>query len=98
MEAEILSYLHDHPDARDTLEGILFWWLLTGLLHKNVSLVSEVLEELVAKGLVFKQKRVGSLLEYYCINKNKQKDIAKKKEASANSPTAAVCKAKRNPD
>ena len=48
---EVLAYLVEHPDAQDTLEGILEWWLLERQIKFQTARVKEVLSELVAKGL-----------------------------------------------
>ena len=45
IASEILSYLIDHPDAQDTKEGIVEWWLL----HQRAESVEDALSELVNK-------------------------------------------------
>lgn len=52
---EILSYLSDHPDANDTIEGIAQWWLLEQQVKQQVPLIEKALAELVDKGFVFQQ-------------------------------------------
>jgi len=52
MAAEILEYLAEHPDAQDSLEGIVEWWLLERRLKRKTQLVKEVLADLVSQGLV----------------------------------------------
>lgn len=49
---EILSYLSEHPDAQDTLDGIAHWWLMERRIKYHISLVREALEELVGRGLI----------------------------------------------
>ena len=49
---EILQYLVDHPNAQDTLTGIVRWWLLERTIAHRTQLVKEVLDTLVAEKLV----------------------------------------------
>ncbi len=78
---EILSYLSEHPDAQDTLEGIIQWWLLERKIKYQKGLVQEALAELVAKGSVDKHKGMDSR-SYYQINRGKRKeaDISTKED------------------
>lgn len=52
---EILSYLRNHPDAADTLDGILNWWLPRQRYETERERIEQSLEELVAQGLVSKK-------------------------------------------
>lgn len=57
----ILSYLQKNPDATDTLEGIMKWWLLnTYPMHE----VREALAELIAVGLVVERCGKNSYVYY----------------------------------
>ncbi len=49
---EILAYLLEHPDAGDTVEGIVQWWLLERKIRNEERLVREALSELVNRGLL----------------------------------------------
>ena len=49
---EILTYIAGRPRARDTLEGILHWWLMERLMEIHEPEVKASVEELVEKGLV----------------------------------------------
>lgn len=43
----ILQYLHDHPDAADSLEGIAAWWLPSMTYSATSDAVQEALAQLV---------------------------------------------------
>jgi hypothetical protein len=52
LDQQILEYLIRQPDAKDTLEGIIEWWLPGVRLGIKPDEVERVLGELVAKGWV----------------------------------------------
>ncbi len=52
MAEDILKYLRDHPQARDTLDGILDWWLLRERYRQKRTLVQQALEHMVEQNLV----------------------------------------------
>jgi hypothetical protein len=60
----ILSYLLEHPDAGDTLEGIVEWWLLHQKIRYETRNVSQAISELVADGLIVTQKGTDSRIIY----------------------------------
>jgi hypothetical protein len=60
----ILGYLLDHPEAGDTLEGIVEWWLLHQRIRFETRNVSQAVAELVAQGLIVKQKGPDSRIIY----------------------------------
>ena len=63
LETEILSYLVKHPDAQDTVDGIVEWWFLeAGIRHAEQS-VRQALQLLVGKGLVL-ENQGGSQTRY----------------------------------
>ena len=74
LAEEILRYLIDHPNAQDTLKGIVTWWLLERTIRHQTALVREVLEELVADGLVIKQQSTDSQT-LYKINRRRRRKI-----------------------
>ena len=71
---EILAYLVDHPEAQDTLEGIVEWWLLEQQITRQTAKVRKALAELVTKGLILERKGKDSRT-HYCINRRKYKEI-----------------------
>jgi len=52
----ILNYLRDHPQAKDTAEGIARWWV-----HEDVQVVKDALGLLQKEGVVEKKGRVFQL-------------------------------------
>jgi len=56
----ILDYLSDNPDAGDTFEGIMEWWLLTQSIKFEMQTVSAAIASLVAEGLIVEQKGLDS--------------------------------------
>ena len=79
---EILTYLGKHPDAQDTLDGILKGWLPDrGSRYKSIQ-VQEVLKDLVLEGTIQETKTPGSYTEYRLnLNKrNRMKELLEKKD------------------
>lgn len=60
----ILAYLMDNPDAGDTFEGIVEWWLLHQRIKFETETVSEAVAKLVAEGLIAEEKGSDSRLIY----------------------------------
>jgi predicted transcriptional regulator len=70
----ILTYLLEHPDAEDTVEGIVGWWLLKEEVKRRTSDVQEAVQELVEHGLVL--QRVGpDQRSRYLLNRGKQSEV-----------------------
>ena len=72
---EILAYLAKNPDAQDTVDGIVEWWLLAQHIERHVSTVKEALAELVSKDLIVERKGKDSRT-YYRLNQRKAKEIS----------------------
>ncbi len=73
---EILSYLAEHPEAKDTLEGIVHWWLLEQKIKHQTAIVKEAIAELVAKGFILEHTTADSQI-HYRINRHKHEEILK---------------------
>lgn len=71
---EILAYLLDHPKARDTIDGIVDWWLLEQEIKWQKEMVKEVLEELVGRGMVLEYKGEDSRI-HYRLNQERHNEI-----------------------
>ena len=74
LAEEILQYLVDHPNAQDTLKGVVSWWLLERTIKHQTALVKEVLDNLVADGLVIAQQGSDSQT-FYKINRRRRRKI-----------------------
>jgi hypothetical protein len=71
---DLLGYLINNPDAQDTLEGIVEWWLLQMKLETRTTKVKEALAGLVAQDLIMKCTGTDSRLRYR-INDSKKAEI-----------------------
>jgi hypothetical protein len=72
---EILRYLIEHPDAKDTFEGIAEWWLLERTIQQQKLEVKLELIELAARKLIL-ERRGNDGHVYYRVNPRKKKQIA----------------------
>jgi hypothetical protein len=71
---QILAYLHANPEAQDTLEGIVEWWLLERRIKNQTAKVNEALESLVSGGLV--TARTGKDgRTHYAIERGRREEI-----------------------
>jgi hypothetical protein len=49
---EILDYLARHPEAQDTIDGILHWWVLDACIRKWAPKIAETVAQLVEQGFL----------------------------------------------
>lgn len=54
LKQEVLGYLNEHPQAQDTLDGVLQWWLVRNRVTAGLNWLYTALEELEAEGWVCK--------------------------------------------
>ena len=71
---DILAYLAEHPDAEDTLEGIMQWWLLEQRIKHWTAEAQGALDELVAEGFVL-ERRDSDGRAHYRLNRRKAKNV-----------------------
>ena len=71
---EILAYLADHPQAQDTVEGIVEWWLLEQRIKRGTRHVKSAVEQLVAAGFITAREGAAGQV-YYRVNQQKLCDI-----------------------
>ena len=72
----ILAYLHANPEAQDTVEGIVEWWLLEQKIRRQTESVQQALDELTAQGLITARLGQDSRV-HYSIERNKTEEIEK---------------------
>lgn len=70
----ILAYLHANPDAQDTVEGIVEWWLLDQKIRQQTERVKQALTELTARGFVVAKTSTDSRV-LYGIDRSRQEEI-----------------------
>ena len=71
---EILAYLADHPEAQDTLDGIIQWWLLERKIKYQTDIVRQALAELVAKEFLLECKARDEGI-HYRMNQNRYDEM-----------------------
>lgn len=65
----ILRYVAEHPDAKDTVEGIVKWWRLGDEVEWAENPVQEALDILISKGWLVKRD-IAPLKSVYGVNKD----------------------------
>jgi len=64
---EILDYLATHPDAQDTIDGILHWWVLDAHIRKWAPKIAGTVQQLVEQGFL-EQKRSADGNVFYRVS------------------------------
>lgn len=64
LRHEILAYLLQHPQAEDTLEGIVSWWLLERKIEFATLEVERTLAALVSQNLLIERNDANSRKHY----------------------------------
>jgi DNA-binding PadR family transcriptional regulator len=70
----ILAYLSDNPDAGDTLDGIVEWWLLDQRIKFETRNVFDAVSQLVSDGLVVEHTEADARI-IYKVNTSRKKTI-----------------------
>lgn len=73
----ILAYLSDNPDAGDTFDGIVEWWVLDQTIKFETRNVSEAVARLVSEGLIVEYEASDSRI-IYKVNRTMEQAIRKK--------------------
>lgn len=60
----ILLYLRSNPNAVDSLEGVMDWWLPRAYKKVNEAKIEQILEQLIAEGQVTKTILVDGTILY----------------------------------
>ena len=76
MARAILDYLARHPQANDTIEGIVQWWLLENQVHHSVAEARRVLAQFEAEALVLAGRGPDGRV-HYRLNPSKRREIRK---------------------
>lgn len=61
---KIRRYLSDHPNAADSLEGIVHWWLARQQVELSAEKVKMALDYLVCNDLIARTTMVGGKVVY----------------------------------
>lgn len=69
---EILDYLRKNPEARDTLEGVVQWWLPEQEIKRRTAAIKKALDELVGAGLLSEHKGKDAQISYRITNQGLQ--------------------------
>lgn len=70
----ILAYLSENPEAGDTFDGIVEWWLLRQRIKFETRNVSEAVTRLVSEGLIVEHEGSDSRI-FYRVNTTKEQDV-----------------------
>jgi hypothetical protein len=68
----ILAYLSDNPEAGDTFDGIVEWWLLNQKIKFETRNVSEAVTRLISEGLIVTHEESDSRIIYKINRTNEQ--------------------------
>ena len=60
----VLTYLRKFPNAQDTLDGIVEWWLPDQSIRSHPAMLKTALNELVARGFILQRKGKDSQIRY----------------------------------
>jgi hypothetical protein len=62
---EILDYLAKHPDAQDTIDGIVHWWVLDASIQKWAPKIAETVAQLVEQGFLEQKRSTDGKVLYH---------------------------------
>lgn len=79
----VLSYLLEHPDAQDTLEGIVEWWLMAHMIESRTNVVKDAVVDLASQQLLL-EHQAKDLSTRYRINRTKLEEIKTRLELNEN--------------
>lgn len=64
IATDVMAYLQQRPMASDTLDGVVYWWLIQHSIIKKKCLVEQALKQLVDQGKVSKTMNANHEVVY----------------------------------
>jgi hypothetical protein len=61
---EILDYLARHPEAQDTIDGILHWWMLDSCIRTWAPQITGTVAQLVERGFLEQRSSAAGQVFY----------------------------------
>ena len=89
MADKVLAYLVQHPQARDTMEGIVEWWLLEQRIRCAIADVEAALSDLVRKDFLISRQRSDGRISYG-LNREKEREIRRHLRRAEGAHTATT--------
>ena len=87
---KVLAYLLEHPQAQDTMEGIVEWWLLEQRIRCAIADVEAALSDLVKNDFLITHQRADGRISYG-LNREKERKIRRYlKEAETKNSAAGT--------
>ena len=74
VSLKILRYIEQNPNAADTVEGILEWWIPQQSIYEEEKIVEQALDELVHRDLLL-TKQSPDARKHYCLNAKRIEEI-----------------------
>lgn len=71
VEHSVLAYLQSHPQAADTLRGIVNWWLPRQRYESDCLRIEHALAALVARGVLCRNQLPGGEVLYALRNQTR---------------------------
>jgi hypothetical protein len=71
---KVLAYLVEHPQAQDTMEGIVEWWLLEQRIRCAIADVEAALSDLVRNNFLIAVQRPDGRISYG-LNREREREI-----------------------
>jgi hypothetical protein len=68
IEDAVVSYLRNHPEAADTLDGIVSWWLPLQRYEIGRARIEDALTHLVEAGILRRDQLPGGAKLYSFVN------------------------------
>ncbi len=65
----------ENPDAQDTFEGIVDWWVLQQDIKRNVTLIRKTVDGLIHQGFLLERQGNGRT-KYYQVNRERLPEIS----------------------
>jgi hypothetical protein len=74
VQREVLDYLVVHADAKDTLDGIMQWWLVGAHARIRMSDLNAAIEDLIRRGWMVSTS-LGPAGALYGLDKTRLEDV-----------------------
>jgi Fe2+ or Zn2+ uptake regulation protein len=72
LNDEILTYLREHSEAADTVDGIIEWWLPRQRYEQGKAQIQKALDNMLAQGRVRRDSFSDGTVIYSCADSKKR--------------------------